>query len=164
MKLLRGVEITGWKEGVVRLIQAILLVTGAPALGAMVCGLGLATVADAACRTRPGQDPSLDWGGAVAFLGSGICGSAFGAIVGLLRAARWLRLHGREPWQSSTWVGVVLCTVAAAAVRFSGVLDQTAVAVVLKWWPSTVAFLAAFGTIGGLLGSTVGTRTGARGR
>ncbi|WP_162668129.1 hypothetical protein [Gemmata massiliana] len=151
----------GRGDGIVRLFQNILLVIGAPALGVLTCGLGLASVMAATVfRTRAGQDPSLDWGGAASFLCFGLCGSAFGAIAGLVLAVRRINFREGGPWGPAIWIGVVLGVAGALAVRFSGALDRYVPGNVIRWGPGLACFLAACGTLGGLLGSSVETRRG----
>ncbi|WP_439625593.1 hypothetical protein [Gemmata sp.] len=146
-----------------RVLQNVLLVIGAPALGVATCGLGLASVlAATAFRTRPGQDPSLDWGATGAFLCCGLGGGAFGAVAGLVLAVRWMTHHRSGPWGAATWVGVVLGVAVVAAVRLSGVLGGHVTGAVLRWGPGLACLLAAGGTLGGLLGGAIDARRGHR--
>ena len=136
-------------DNVVKYIQVVLLFIGAPALGVVSCGFGLMYLASGTVfHTRLGQDPSLDWNGAIGSLGCGFCGGTFGAIAGLVGALRWISRRGREPWTSHIWIGVVLGLVVALAIRFSGFEFGG----LIRGWPGIVLYLAASGTFGGLIG------------
>jgi hypothetical protein len=141
---------------VVRLLQNVLLVVGATALGVVACGLGLAFLALPVLRSRPGQDPSLNWGGGIAFAAFGICGGALGGVAGLVAAVRWIARRGSEPWGPMTWAGVALGLATALALRLAGVGGRlNTFGGLIEGWADLAVFLAAGGTLGGLLGGLV---------
>ena len=142
---------------VVRLLQKILLMIGAPALGVLTCGMGLACISTVTLfRPRQGSEPGLNWGAAIGFMGCGACGSVFGIIVGLYAAIRWINLRGNDRWTPTTWVGIGLGLAVALAIRFSESLDRFGlVGDLINWWVGTIIFVTAIGTLGGLLGGIV---------
>jgi hypothetical protein len=143
----------------VRLLQNILLVLGATALGAVVCG-GLACLPVLLVfRTRPGQDPSLNWGAGIAFTVCGLGAGIVGAVIGFVGATRWIALGGRDPWTLMAWIGIALGLAAALATRFSLVPDRLGICgELIESWPGLGIFLAAAGTLGGLIGGISGAR------
>jgi hypothetical protein len=83
-------------------------------------------------------------------------------VVGLVGAIRWITLRGSEPWRPITWIGVALGLASALAIRFSGVLGRQVFSDLITWWPGTATFLAASGTLGGLVAGVAGARWGRR--
>jgi hypothetical protein len=123
----------------------------------MVCGLGLACLmAMTVFRTRPGQDPSLNWGAAGAFILCAISGSVVGALAGFVGAIRWLRSHGNEPWSLPIWVGITLGLAVALLIRVTGMLDRHISGDVIRWWPGMACFVVALATLGGLAAGVLG--------
>lgn len=140
-----------------RLIERLLLVVGATALGMAVCGPVLVVIAAATVfRTRPGAEPGLDWGSALGALGCGLCGGVAGAAIGFTWTVRRVAGDPVRPWTAATWVGVAIGLAAAAGVRFSGLLSGHLFADLIRWWAGAVIFFVAAGTLGGLIGAGVG--------
>jgi hypothetical protein len=139
-----------------RLLQNMLLVVGAPALGAVVCGGFACLPMLLLFRPRPGRDPSLDWGAGIAFTICGLGGGVFGGVVGFVGALRWITARGGEPWPLADWIGIALGLAAALATRFSVVPERLGIfGELIESWPGLLIFLAAAGTLGGLIGAAV---------
>jgi hypothetical protein len=140
-----------------RLLQNILLVLGATALGAVVCGGFACLPVLLLFRPRPGRDPSLDWGAGIALTICGLGGGVFGAAVGFVGARRWIAARGGELWTPMAWIGIALGLAAAFAARFSVVPDRLGIfGELIESWPGLLIFLAAAGTLGGLIGGISG--------
>ena len=142
----------------IRVIQRALLLIGSAALGFVVCGLGLACLAAVTIfRTRPGHDPSLEWGAAFAFPFCGLGGGTIGAIAGVVGAKRLMEQRGDQPWKPATWLGVALGVAAALAIRYFGLLGGHVAGDLIRWWPGMATFLVASGTLGGIVGGLLGS-------
>lgn len=141
-----------------RYVQYILLVIGAAALGAAAGALGLTYLAVLTIlRHRPGADPSLEWGQAIGAMCCVGVGGIGGAISGLVVAVRRIACRESKPWKPMVWIGMVLGLAAALAIRFPGVLGrQNIFTFLIEWWPGTVIFTAASGTLGGFVGGIAG--------
>jgi hypothetical protein len=146
-----------------RLLQNILLVVGATVLGAVAFGVGLAyAAAFTIFRPRPGQDPSLNWGGAAVFTGIVICGGVLGAIVGFSWALRRIAQRSND-WSLFVWGGVLLGFVLGAAMSFSGlghkIVGELCPEFDFSWesWAATGVCSVVLGTLGGIA-AAVGQR------
>lgn len=141
-----------------RIVQNILLIVGAVALGIVVCGLGLGILATITLfRPRPGSEPGLNWGAAFGFVGCGGCGSVFGIITGVMLAIRHIRDHGHELWRPFTWGGIGIGLTVALGIRVSGVFERFGIINdLIGWWVGSLVFIAAAGAAGGLAGGLLG--------
>ena len=141
-----------------RLLQNVLLVIGASALGVVSCVVLAFFATATVAAPRFGQDPSLNWGAAFVFTFLGISGGIFGAIAGFVGALRWITQRGSEPWTLTIWIGAVLGLATALVIRFSGALDRYVLGDLIKWWPGMALFLAAAASLGGFIGGIAGAR------
>ena len=135
-----------------RLLQNVLLVIGAIAIG-VVSGLVLAFVVTMMVSApRPGEDPSLNWGAGIIFILVAVLGCIAGVIIGFVGALRWIARGSSETWSWMVWIGVVLGIVMAFLIRFSGVLDWNILGDMIRWWPGLLIFSVAAACLGGILG------------
>ncbi len=139
-------------------VQNILLVIGASALGIVSCVVLALVAAAIVSAPRAGEQPSLNWGGAILFTILAVGGGIIGGIGGCVGSIRWIAQRPREPWTLTTWIGVMLGVATAVAIRGSGALDTNVLGDLLQWWPGLILFVAATACLGGILGAIAGAR------
>jgi hypothetical protein len=134
------------------------------ALGAVSSGVTLLYLASwTVFRTRPGQDPGLNWGAAIGVLAFALCGGTTGAIAGLVGALRAIVRGQGQPWKPMTWTGTALGLAAGLAISFSSMTDrQYLPGSLVDLWAGTAVFTAAAGILGGLIGDAASNLHGGR--
>jgi len=132
----------------VRLLQNILLLMGATALG---FGLG-ALALYAGMSSVLTQPRGENFGGGLIWVGLILCGGILGAFAGFGGAVRWIAQHESRIWSPLVWIGAALGVAVGLLVSFrsSGRLE-------LWFWLVWAAFIVPACSAGGglLAGSGV---------
>src|SRR5207248_3656041 len=144
-------------RGAVRYVQNVLLVVGATALGAGLCGLGVLCCLVVVMGGSSGRGFSGMAAAGIAMFSYAI-GTALGALAGFAAAVRWVMTHESQPWKPRVWHGVALGLASGVAlhvisrvaeslprVRFRGLAE------VMAYWPVAAVLTAALGVLGGLI-------------
>jgi hypothetical protein len=135
-----------------RLVQNILLLIGALALGAVSLCLLVGFLAYLVIRPGPGEG---GFGGLGVIVAGVFCGAPIGALLGLVGAVRWMAQHERRSWSPVVWVGISLGFLVGLGASFRS-LDRFFEAVLKPMnhmgpWLSALFVAAACSTVGGFL-------------
>jgi hypothetical protein len=140
-----------------RVVQNLLLVAGAMAIGACAGVLALFVYAEAT-GLGSHHGPS-DLGaaalGILLFAGS----AALGAIVGLTAGVWWIWKHDSRPWTARIWIGAVLGLMPGFALHFASKLPRVPKLIeAFEPMPAAAVLCVALAALGGLAAKLTGWR------
>jgi hypothetical protein len=132
-------------------VQKILLLVGAMALGAILCGPGLFYLMAVTVWQPRGQE-------FIVVIPLFSCGAALAAFLAFVFALHWIATRGGEVWKPRIWFGGAAGLGVGLAIRVADTLPgYPPLTELFQFWPVTLLLMAALATLGGILAGIAGT-------